>query len=161
MPRWCECTCRYTRALGRAAPRHQHHRCFHNIRTHFLLCRSEDFQPVYGCLHEIRAPVPTGVPYLAWTTTVTRSIRDEVIWSLNMVDYQYIRLLIARLIKCHLQSSPSFRCWDWHAACAFVFERLPEKSSTSAVAPWTGVLYAHFHFESGDCSYYPARAEQN
>ena len=29
MPRWCECTCRYTRALGRAAPKHQHHRCFH------------------------------------------------------------------------------------------------------------------------------------
>jgi len=36
---WCECTCRYTHALGRAAPRHQHNRCFHCSIIQTRVCR--------------------------------------------------------------------------------------------------------------------------
>ena len=48
-----------------------------------LLCRSKEFCPAYGRLHELRALLLPGVPYLACTVTATRSVRQEVI-SLDM-----------------------------------------------------------------------------
>ena len=47
-------------------------------------CRSKDFRPAYGRLHELRALVPLGTPILACTATITRSIREEVMRSLEM-----------------------------------------------------------------------------
>lgn len=44
----------------------------------------------YGCLHELRAIVPEGTPYLACTATATKSIREEVIRSLDMYDSEFV-----------------------------------------------------------------------
>ena len=60
-----------------------------NTQIHFIF-RSRDFCPAYGRLHEIRALVPQGTPYLACTATVTRSIRQEVVNSLEMVGCEFI-----------------------------------------------------------------------
>ena len=60
-----------------------------NIQIHFIF-RSRDFRPAYGWLREIRALVPQGTPYLACTATVTRSIQEEVLNSLEMVGCEFI-----------------------------------------------------------------------
>ena len=46
--------------------------------------RSKDFRPSYGRLHEIRAFVPPGTPYVACTATATRHVFQEVVSSLEM-----------------------------------------------------------------------------
>ena len=63
---------------------------FNNFNTLKINYRSRDFRPSYGHLHEIRAVVPKGTPLLACSATVTRSIRQEVIQSLEMVDCDFI-----------------------------------------------------------------------
>ena len=52
--------------------------------------RSKDFCPAYGCLHEIRALVPQSTPFLLCMATVTRSIQEEVIKSLEMVGCEFV-----------------------------------------------------------------------
>ena len=47
-------------------------------------CRSKDFRCTYGKIHEIRALVPQGIPFMACTATVTKSVRDEMITLLDM-----------------------------------------------------------------------------
>ena len=61
-----------------------------NICDLNYLYRSRDFRPSYGHLHEIRAVIPKGTPLLACSATVTHSIRQEVIKSLEMVDCVFI-----------------------------------------------------------------------
>ena len=39
-----------------------------------------------GRLHELRALVPNGTPFIACTATATRSVKQEVISSLEMYD---------------------------------------------------------------------------
>ena len=41
--------------------------------------RSKDFRAEYGRLHEVRALVPHGTPFIAFTATATQSIKQEVI----------------------------------------------------------------------------------
>ena len=126
------------------------------------LLRSTEFQPAYGRLHEIRALVPSGVPYLACTATVTRSIR-EVIQSLNMVDCEFIWKSPDRpniFYEVHPRS-------DIETDLQPVLSSLKEyqKSAPQVIVYCRTLnvcadLYAHFHFELGDSSYYPAGAEQ-
>ena len=46
----------------------------------------------YGRLHEIRAFVPSGVPFLAATATVTPNVRDDVINKLDMKGCEMVRV---------------------------------------------------------------------
>ena len=49
-----------------------------------LLFRSDGFRPVYARLHELRAIVPFGVPLLAATAAVTKTMRDDIVKKLDM-----------------------------------------------------------------------------
>ena len=52
--------------------------------------RSKDFRAEYGRLYELRALVPHGTPFVACTATATRSIKQEVISSLEMCDCELV-----------------------------------------------------------------------
>ena len=52
--------------------------------------RSKDFRPAYGHLHELRALTPQDTPFLACTAIATKSIREEVIKSLDMEGYDFV-----------------------------------------------------------------------
>lgn len=50
----------------------------------YLNCRSKEFRPTFAHLAEIRSLLPSGTPCMACTATATRSVRKEVIESLEM-----------------------------------------------------------------------------
>ncbi len=54
------------------------------IFTKCLLFRSPTFRPSYARLNEIRALIPPGVPMVALTATVTRSVKADVISKLEL-----------------------------------------------------------------------------
>ena len=57
-----------------------------------LPCRSKEFRPSFALhvLAEIRSLLPPGTPLIACTVTATRSVRKEVIESLEMMDCQCV-----------------------------------------------------------------------
>ena len=57
------------------------------IAKYFFLCRNKDFRPSFGRLAEVRAFVPPCTPLMACTATASRSVKEEVIDSLEMTDY--------------------------------------------------------------------------
>ena len=56
------------------------------------LYRSKEFRPIYGRVAEIRALVPSGVPMLALTATVTDLMRKDAITSLDMEGCEIVSL---------------------------------------------------------------------
>ena len=62
----------------------------YNYHLFYVVVRSKDFRPAYGRIHEIRALIPPMTPLLACTATVAKSVREEVIKSLEMVAYEII-----------------------------------------------------------------------
>ena len=60
-------------------------------KVYFSDCRSGDFRPMYGRLHEIRALIPREVPFLACTATITHiRIRQECIEQLDMSGCEFV-----------------------------------------------------------------------
>ena len=55
-----------------------------------IYCRSHEFRPCYGRIHEIKAFLPKDTPFFACTATATQSVRKEVVQSLEMVDCVFI-----------------------------------------------------------------------
>ena len=55
-----------------------------------FLCRSHDFRPSYSLLHELRAILPSNVPFLACSATVTAKMRKECIEKLDMCDCEFV-----------------------------------------------------------------------
>lgn len=55
-----------------------------NEQFYIFSYRSDSFRPTYARLHKIRALVPSGVPLLAATATVTKAVRDDIIGKLDM-----------------------------------------------------------------------------
>ena len=133
-----------------------------NTQIHFIF-RSWDFRPAYGRLHEIRALVPQGTPYLACTATVTRSIRQEVVNSLEMVGCEFISVSPDRpnifyevRVRTDIETDmqmllDSLKKYKASAPRAIVYCR-----SLNTCAD----LYAHFHYDLGKNSYYPPGADQ-
>ncbi len=128
-----------------------------------IFCRSKDFRPAYDRLHEIRALVPQGTPYLACTATVTRSIQEEVVKSLEMSGCEYI------------STSPDRPNIFYEVRARSAIEEdmqtvLESLKVCKAKAPRVVIycqslntcadLYAHFHYELGDDGYIPAGAAQ-
>ena len=123
--------------------------------------RSKEFRPAYGRLHELRTLLPSGVPYLACTATATRSVRQEVISSLDMVGCEFVstspdrsnifyEVLPRTSIEMDLQPVlESLKQYKNQAPCVIVYCH-----SLNICAD----LYAHFLFELGNASYYPSGA---
>ena len=131
--------------------------------SHVFSCRCKDFQPAYGHLHEIRALVPSGVPYLACTATLTRSIREEVTQSLNMVDYEYVYTSPDRpniFYEVHQRSDIETDMKPVLSSLRDHQNRAPRVIIYCRTMHMCADLYAHFHFELGDSSYYPSGTQQ-
>lgn len=127
-----------------------------------LYNRSHDFRPSYGRVHEMRAFVPRGTPLLACTATITHDMRQEIVKSLEMSEYEFV---------CCSPDRPNIFYevvprTDIETDLQHVVKQLKELKNA---APRTLIycrsldmcanLYAHFHFELGDDSYYPAQSD--
>ena len=131
------------------------------VTVYFSFCRSKDFRPAYGQLHEVRALIPQGVPYLACTATITRSVREEVERNLDMSNCDFV---------CTSPDRPNIRyevCCrsdietDMHSLVVSLKEcnkKSPRVIIYCRTLNMCADLYAHFHFELGDSSYYPPEA---
>ena len=130
---------------------------------HIIKYRSRDFRPSYGHLHEIRAVVTKGTPLMACSATVTPVIRQEVIQSLEMVDCDFISTSPDRP-NIFYEVRPRT---DLDIDMKELLKSLQEhKSSAPRVIVYCRTLdmcanlYAHFHFELGDDSYFPPESDK-
>ena len=134
-----------------------------NICDLNYLYRSRDFRPSYGHLHEIRAVIPKGTPLLACSATVTHSIRQEVIKSLEMVDCDFISTSPDRpniFYEIHPRT-------DLDSDMKHLLKSLQDlKNSAPRVIVYCRTLdmcanlYAHFHYELEEESYFPPGSDQ-
>ena len=124
---------------------------------------SKDIRPSYGRLHEIRALIPPFTPLLACTATVTKSIRDEIIQSLEMEGCEII------------SKSPDrpnifykvLRSTDMESDLKPYLESLKQlriKSPRTIIycrsLNMCSELYAYFLYELGEKAYYPDDVEK-
>ena len=123
-----------------------------------VYCRSRDFRPSFSRLAELRALVPLGTPFMACTATATRSVKQEVIESLEMKgceivtaspDRPNIYYAVQPRTDVDIDFLPivsTLRSETIRAARVLVYCQSLDMCSE---------LYAHFHHELGDASYYP------
>ena len=129
--------------------------------TFLSIHRSDSFRPTYARLHELHALVPSGVPLLAATATVTRSIRDDIIDKLDMGGCEVIcvspnrpniyyevrpRTTVEADMK-HLVTCLRMR--GSKADRVIVYCRTLDMCAD---------LYEHFHNSLGEMSYYPVKS---
>ena len=132
-----------------------------NTRHTFVCytCRSKEFRPAYGRLAELRALVPAHTPFMACTATATKSDKAEVLENLEMRGCVEV------------SASPDRQNIFYEVKRRTTFETdldhvLSSLRNHSITAPRVIVycqsldmcadLYAHFHYELGYSSYYPA-----
>lgn len=132
-----------------------------NYHKLLLLIRSKDFRPAYSRLAELRALVPGHTPFMACTATATKSDKAEVLDSLEMTGCTEV---------CASPDRPNIY-YEVKSRSDIDTDFLPVlttlKKDTIA-APRVIVycrsldicadLYAHFHYELGELSYYPPGA---
>ena len=138
--------------------------CFvYNKLSTFLLCRSKDFRPAYGRLHEIRALMPLSTPFLACTATATKSIRQELIASLNMEGCEFVSTSVDRPniyyeVKCRTDIRSDMEPF------VHLLKKLQIDSPRVVIYCQSlnvcSDLYSHFLFELGDQAYYPTCSEK-
>lgn len=134
----------------------------HNSYSYALtLCRSKDFRPAYGRIHEVQALVPQGVPCLACTATVTRSVREEVKQNLDMFDCDFVCASPDRPnIFYEVRPRTDIEI-DMQVLVSSLKEhqiKAPRVIVYCHTLDMCADLYAHFHHELGDSSYYPPGA---
>ena len=122
-----------------------------------------EFRPAYGRLHELRALFSPGIPYMACTATATRSIRQEVLASLDMKGCEFV---------CTSPDRPNifYKVLPRTTIEGDVQGVLDDLKTHKAQAPRVLIycrslntcsdLYAHFHYTLGDDSYYPPGSPQ-
>lgn len=136
----------------------------HNTQHQCLaIYYSSDFRPSYGHLHEVKALLHKGTPFLVCTATVTHSIRQQVIQSLEMFDNVFVSASpdrpniyyevhrhndIATDLLPVLTSLKETRCCSTHV---IVYCRSLD------MCAW---LYSNFLFELGEDSYQLIGAEK-
>ena len=132
------------------------------VHSECIFSRSKDFRPAYGRLHEIRALIPQRTPYLACTATVTKSIREEVIHNLEMVDCEFIHTSPDRP-NIFYDVCPRLDIeTDFQPIVKSLTENLIDTPRTVIYCRSLNMcadLYAHFHHELGQKSYFPSGAE--
>lgn len=129
----------------------------------FFKSRSKDFRTAYGRLHELRAIVPERTPYLACTATATKSIREEVMKSLDMYDCDFVFTSPDRpnifyevrpRTEIELDMKPFVCSLKNHLV------RAPRIIVYCQSLNLCADLYAHFMDELGDDAYYPVHSEK-
>ena len=128
-----------------------------------ILFRSKDFRPAYGRLHEIRALMPPSTPLLACTATATKSIREQLVASLNMEGCELVFTSIDRPNIYHEVKGRTDIKSDMEP---FVNSLKKHQINSPRVIVYCqslnfcSDLYAHFLFELGDRAYYPMGSEK-
>ena len=121
-------------------------------------CRSKDFRAEYGRLHELRALVPHGTPFIACTATATRSIKQEVISSLEMYDCKSVVTSPDRSNIYYEVHPRTDIGGDLHFLLDYL-KRLRNQAPRAIVycrsLNTSADLYAYFHFELGEKAYFP------
>ena len=122
-----------------------------------------DFRPPYDRLHELRALVPRGIPFLAATATATPAVRREVIHLLDMRGCEFVfnspdRPNIYYEVRERTDIEADFQ--------PLVDSLLIERNKAKRVVVYcrslnmVADLYAHFQYTLGDNSYYPEGSER-
>ena len=128
-----------------------------------IMHRSRDFRPSYGCINEVRALVPEGTPLLACTATVTHGIRKEVIQSLEMSDCMFVSASPNRpniFYEVHTRSDIATDMEPVVTSLKELKNLAPRVLVYCRTLDMCADLYAHFHYELNDLSYYPPGAER-
>ena len=137
---------------------------FLKIQVHYCFCncsfifRSKDFRAEYGRLHKLRALVPHGTPFVACTATATRSIKQEVISSLEMYDCESVVTSPDRSNIYYEVHPRTDIGGDLHFLLDYL-KRLRNQAPRAIVYCCSlntcADLYAYFHFELGEKAYFP------
>ena len=129
---------------------------------HFFI-RSKEVRSKYGQLHELRVLVPHGTPYVACTASATRSIKEEVISNLEMYACATVMISPDRA-NIYYEVLPQTEIGK---DLQFLVEHLKKMRNTAPRAivycrtlNSCADLYAYFHFELGDKSYFPDGAQK-
>ena len=126
-----------------------------------FLYRSKDFRPSFARIAEVRSLIPPGTPCMACTTTATRSVREEVVQSLEMSS------CICSICVSVSPDRPNIfyevkRCTDIESDFGDLIGSLQAKLvDTPRIIVYCqslntcSDLFAHFLFHLGHASYYP------
>ena len=128
-----------------------------------VVCRSKDFRPSFSRLAEIRALVPPGTPYMALTATATRSVRENIMNALEMDDCVQVSVSPNRPNIYYEVCSRTVMESDLEWLLDSLRENLylaPRVIVYCRSLDLCSALYAHFHYELADASYYPPGAVQ-
>lgn len=128
-----------------------------------MFYRSENFRPVYDRLHEIRAIVPSGVPLIAATATVTVAMREEVIMKLDMIGCDIVCVSPNRPNTYYEVRNSSTICKDMaHLVETLrIYGPLAKRVIVYCRSlDMCADLYEHFLCSLGVSSYHPVGAEQ-
>ena len=129
----------------------------------YLLYRSKDFRPLFSQLSEVRSLIPAGTPCMACTATATKSVRQEVIESLEMRGFIQVSVSPDR---------PNIfyevrKCTNIEDDMLGLVQMLREKQKdTPRVIVYCQTintcaeLFAHFLYTLGDKSYFPVGCEE-
>ena len=132
-------------------------------KSTFTMNRSLDFRPIYECLHEIRALVPCGVPFLAATATATPTVRREVISLLDMKGCEFIFASLDRPnIYYEVRKCTTIDVDFEPLVHSLVSDhnKAPQVVDYCRSLNMVADLYAHFVFSLGNKSYYCILREQ-
>ena len=128
-----------------------------------LLTRSKDFRPSFSRLAEVRSLIPAGTPCMACIATATRSVREEVIKSLEMTDCVCVSVSPDRSNIFYEVRKRT----DIDTDFADMIDTLREKQvDTPRVIVYCqslntcSDLFAHFLYSLGPSSYYPPGAAE-
>ena len=114
---------------------------------------------MYGRLAEVRAFVPSGTPLLACTATASKSVKKEVIESLEMLGCLEVTASPDRPNIYYEVKQRTDIDTDFLPLITTLREksvRAPRVLVYCRSLDTCADLYAHFHYELGEASYYPA-----
>ena len=120
--------------------------------------RSKDFRPSFARLAEVRSLIPPGTPCMAYTATATKSVREEVVQSLEMsgcvcVSVSPNRPNIFYEVKWRTDIESDFD--DLLGSLQAKLVNTPRVIVYCQSLNTCSDLFAHFLFHLGPASYYP------
>ena len=125
--------------------------------------RSCDFRPSYGRLNELRALLPKNTPMLACTATVTPGMRKEIITALEMSECAFVFTSPDRpniFYEAHTRTDIDIDMDPFVSSLKELRNKAPRVLIYCRSLDACADLYAHFHYELGDSSYFPPGCDQ-
>ena len=130
---------------------------------HAYTYRSPKFRPSFARLHELRALVPSGIPMIALTATVTPQIRADVITRLDMEGCECVsvspnrpNIFYSVSNRTDIETDFSSLVKDLETNSARASRRIIYCRSLNMCSD----LYAHFSYSLGKKGYYPPGCEE-